>query len=258
MKTIYIAPNGYHVKPEYNITRNNKNKYNNMKVSEVKINEQYGNALLTFSKARIAFSGNGDDLFYSKQFQDRGNSRWGCSLILTPEDAKLVAEAEKQLAKHFKIDLADLGKNNRALRDGDKNVSKSSGEVYEGFAGNKYVSCAKNDNTKGEDGRTIPRDSDNYPKKPSKAPQVRQGAGILITAPDDERVKQDGAYVNAQVSVYFQPKYGTFGVSPQIIAYRNDEFEGFGGGMVEQDADSLYEGIEGSELDEGSIAQDDI
>ena len=157
-------------------------------MSKIELNEKYGNVTLTVKKARIAFSQNGLGLFNSQEFKDSGAYRWGCSLILSDEDKAKVEEAQKLIAKYYKIDLSDLGKNNLALRDGNKNTNKD-GEVYDGFEDKFYISCAKSDNNKDAQGNRFT--GDDTPKKPAKPPIVKH-ARNTITDPTDERVLQDG------------------------------------------------------------------
>tara|TARA_R110000765_G_C18883150_1_gene602254 strand:+ start:320 stop:946 length:627 start_codon:yes stop_codon:yes gene_type:complete len=208
-----------------------------MKLSDIKLNDR-DQVVLTLTKVRIAFSANGANHFDPYEFE--GKRRYGCNAILEDKHVTAVEKAMQLIAEKTGLDLSDLAANQKALRVGNKNKKKGTEDIYDGFEDKMYLSITKHAMT--------------HAGKPMKPPVVYGADREVLTDSNDPRVKSDGAYANIQIVLYRPGSYNNIACSYDFLAYRNDEFEAFGGGGAQMtDESDMFEGTAETEAGEDEI-----
>lgn len=136
------------------------------------------NTVLMLSNVRLAFS---DSLIEAKTIQG-GKPRFGCNLIV--EDAPTRKQIQSAMEEIVKTEFGgrDLNEKDVAFRDGNKNISNKTNEVYTGFADNWYISA----NRAEKQGPPLIIDRRKNP----------------VTDKRDAAFPEAGDYVNAKVSFY--------------------------------------------------------
>ena len=202
--------------------------------TKVKLNAQ-GKCELTI-KGRLAFTENGKNHFIPYHLpapHNTGFKRYGGQLILEDNVAKLISEAMVLLADKHGVNLADLGANQKALRNGNSNTRMVEGVPvpYDGFADKKYVTLVR---------------SCAYLKRGVEteipAPNVYGIGGIkdLITSESDPRILADGCYAMVKIVLYVPKSKKSISCSYNAICFTADDFEQLGGGTTIKEDDSLF------------------
>lgn len=164
--------------------------------------ENNDNISFVLENVRIAFSRNGLSFFEPEEFM--GSAKYKADFIV--EDEKQQDMMQDIIELLVKENFGGKMPSKCFYKDGNDNVSKKTGDIYDGFEDNTFVRANRSED--------------------QEAPEVFAMTQELIESHPDNRILKDGCYGNVMLRAYASKKWDTIGCTIEAVLY-TDEGESF-------------------------------